>query len=378
MKYLSIFFTLSLLLLVVTATFNRIIDPYGLFWSPVFTGINEKKVYSTNRSQITKELFAEKIDVDIILIGNSRIEMGFDDQSSHFSNKTVYNFASPGISLETQVARASYAMETMQRLDTIYISLDFIDFLIYSDKPLSKRPELITSEVNHTLSYYLSLNTTIDSVKTIYNQDVLGNHINKSGTHYPEDYIATIKYEGIMQLYKQKLQQVKRMMSNSQIRLLDESGQSSKIKLLRDFLKKARIMNIEVKAFINPYQVSYLHVIKDSGKLALFSEWKRKLTTVFLEEKHPLFDFSIINPETKEKVSYDENHKIPTYFWEPAHYTMRLGEKLLDDLNKNGSELIIGRLLTTANIDDILSETKYELNNNKESWNKLQHQLDLN
>lgn len=377
MHYNTKFIISTLLLLLAVASFNRLVDPYGLFWNPVYEGINKKKTLATNRARITKELYIKTINPEVVLIGNSRIEMGFDATNSAFSGQRVYNFASPGLSFETQIARAYYALNHIDDLKEIYLSLDFIDFLLYADKVKKTAPKLITANSNGTLSYYLSLQTTIDSLKTLFTQNSTANHIDVNGTHIPEDYISIIKFEGITQLYKQKLQQIKNIMNNPRIRLYDEQGYSPHFELLNAFLNSAKERGITLKAFINPYQITYVHVVADANRLTMFGNWKKELTTIFADYETPLIDFSSINEFTLEQVSSEQKHSIPDYFWEPAHYTATLGDIMLRDLNKNTGDLSAGHELTPANIDVTLQTLSNALDNKADSWQQLQSQLGL-
>lgn len=377
MYYITKFIIITLSLLVAVCSFNRIIDPYGLFWSPVYDGINKKKTLATNRARVTKELYIKNLNPEIVLIGNSRIEMGFNAKNSVFIGQQVYNFASPGLSFDTQIARAYYAMEGISGLKEIYLSLDFIDFLLYADKAEKSEPKLITADSNGTISYYLSLQTTVDSLKTLFTQESIANNIDVNGTHIPEDYINIIKYEGITQLYKQKLQQIKRIMEDPRIRIHDKLGYSPHFELLSAFLSSAKEQGISVKAFINPYQITYLHVIADAEKMTLFDNWKIELTRRFSDSGTPLVDFSGISEFTLEHVSYKNNNTIPAYFWEPAHYTATLGDIMLEDLNSNGTNLLAGNKLTPTNIDLILKKTSNALNSNAEAWQQFKMQLGL-
>ncbi|PIE37693.1 MAG: hypothetical protein CSA53_05280, partial [Gammaproteobacteria bacterium] len=145
MNYLRLFFITCLMTLGLCAAVNWFVDPYGMFWSPRVTGVNTHKIEAGKRSRTIKPERLAKLNPEIALIGNSRIEMGIAAESPHFGNTFVYNAGIPGIKLRRQYDLAREQIDNNPNLKSLIVSLDYLDFLypqsafLDTNSPLQKQ-----------------------------------------------------------------------------------------------------------------------------------------------------------------------------------------------------------------------------------------------
>lgn len=376
MSYLMRLLFAFVLVLSASALVNWFVDPYALYWSPAIDGINAKKIKSSERGRQTKSYRIEQLQPDIVIVGNSRVEMGLDDRYAGFAGLEVYNYASPGIGLLHQLNRAYTQLQNNPNLTTLYLSLDFLDFL--SRNPTDSAAELeVLQESFNSLQFLLSLNTLVDSASTLIGQDTRQNHINRQGTHIAESYLEIVHHEGLNVLFKQKLSEVANRL-DSPLYLFDDKGNNHYLKLLQELIDESARKHVELKLFINPYHASYLHVISEAGYFDLYLSWKQMLAALDIPAgKMAILDFSGFNHYTDEKVNLQEPHKAMSWFWEPAHYRPSLGVVMLDALNEVGSEEGFSRALNQASIKDIIEQDKAGLAASLPEWQKLKAGLRL-
>jgi hypothetical protein len=376
MNYLKHFIISLIVMSVTIGSFNWFVDPYGLYWSPIVTGVNNKKIKSSERGRLTKDYRVLQVAPEILIVGNSRVEMGFDDKSRFFEGHQVYNYASPGIGLETQFNRAFTQIKQNPNLHTIYLSLDFLDFLHSRRKIKPSKLSVIDSDFK-VLSFLMSLMTLTDSVSTLVGQKRQANHINRRGTHIPEDFISITQHEGLTALFRQKLNEIYTRLNRKQLFLIMEDGSSAGIRQLEEVIEQTRKHKIELKLFINPYHYSYLHVLQDSGYFEEYIHWKKLLAQLAGKQSISIIDFSGFNALTSEQVNLAENHNQMAWFWEPAHYKAELGERMLSELNNGNVNPQFGRILSPDNITAIIAEDYLGLDEYQLQWQHLKSGINL-
>ena len=111
--------------------FVVVIDPYNLYNWFKYEGINTKKPDTTRYLEEIKLTEAKHLNPDLIILGNSRAEIGFDPQSSYLINHgySAFNLAIRGSSISTSYRQLNQLIDKGIKPKKILIALDFIDFL---------------------------------------------------------------------------------------------------------------------------------------------------------------------------------------------------------------------------------------------------------
>jgi hypothetical protein len=368
---------------------NWFIDPYGMYWSPQIQGLNLKKVEAGDRGRTIKPKRIIEVMPETVLIGNSRIEMGFSSRSPLFSGQPVYNIGLPGISLGLQAKLAMSQLTDNPKLKTMLLSVDYLDYL-FSPQTFAK-PEDYLAQINTKQSHWqelkqqsfdymsllLSLDTLTSSAKTIAMQGSDANYIEQFGTNIADGYLSILRNEGVDVLFRQKLREVaSRLIDSNQVLYGNDVKINPGFVWLSAIIAKAEEKHVNLIIFINPYHYSYLHQIDDSGHWLAFLEWKRGLANL-VGKDDVIWDFSGFNEYTTENVNLSQPHLAMQWYWEPAHYNAKLGEKMLDIMMVSKEPNEFGRILDAAHITLILQADNIGLAATESSYLHLRKNLKL-
>ncbi|MFC6438686.1 hypothetical protein [Bowmanella sp. JS7-9] len=373
MNYLLRFVIFGAITLASIGSFNWLVDPYGLYWSPTIHGFNAKKTESSERGRQTKGYRLTAIRPQVLIMGNSRVEMGLSTEHPTFSNRRVYNSGIPGLSLDQQYARTIEQINQNPELKEVYLSLDFLDFL-YMDPSVDDGWHPSVAGEFRAINFIFSLDTLTNSVSTIINQQKLANYIDRHGVHIPESYQAILSTEGIRPLFTQKLGSISHQLSNRPLKISADGKHNQGIAMLQYVIDAANAKNITIHLFTNPYHYSYLHTLKDAGYWQKFIEWKILLAHLANKNHLIITDFSGFNKYSLENVDLQQPHKAMNWFWEPAHYRAELGDLMLDELNELAQHGI-GRKLSEESIANIITEDNQNVTKSMERWQKLKQAL---
>lgn len=378
-------------LLVCTAGFNYLIDPYGLFDTPRIAGINAVKPAAANHVRMAKPYQGYDFAPQTVIAGNSRPEMGLDPLNACWPDdaRPVFNMGIPGSSLYMQARSIQHLIAT-GNVRHILWGLDFLDFLgthenskspWNSSRPRSEFEERLKinadgsdnpgykwMRIEDQFKSLLSLDTVKDSLKTIFSQTNPNiSTIRRDGFNPARDYLDIIAWEGQNVLFQQKNDELRKMFSRPDFKLYaDGSNWSQQFESVDRLLDIAAQHDIRVTLFINPYHADYLSTLEMTGHWANFEIWKRNLLSLATKYGFTLWDFSYINTRIVEKVPAPGDKKtMLKWFWEPAHYKREYGNLMLSrmldlpcDSNESQST---GTLLTEANIDGHLIDTRDDM-----------------
>lgn len=393
MKYIKLFSLYVFLLLASIGLFNWFIDPFAMYWSPQIEGINQKKPQASNRIRVTKPFRVAQTKPEILIMGNSRTELGISPHNDIFAGKRVYNLSLAGATFHSQIDHIYHAMHQNDDLSTIIFGLDFFDFLvtefgnetdnqetsyghrIYSAKGWQDKKAYYLE----LLSLFYSLDTLKSSIATLAQQGTEIDSIDSLGFNNAHSYHKIMRAEGKIPLFKQKLAFVDNKLSQKAWRIDSKDGEtiSPKFDKLLQLMRVSKTKGIALKLFINPYHYTYLHKISEQGYFDLYLTWKRKLTT-FIDSQDQqnvtLIDFSGFNKFTLESENFNNPFDSMKWYWEPAHYKKQLGDIILDSIY-NSSTSVFGTKLSTNNIDSIITQEQLDLNDSLVLWRNVNDNL---
>ena len=393
MNYLKTLFVSCISALLLAAGFNWFIDPYAMYWSPLIENINQLKPEAGNRSRTSKPYVLSKITPHTVIVGNSRVEMGFDPSNTLFNGK-AFNSALPGIGFNQQIASALHQIEANPELEHIVLSLDYLDFL-YSpaelNTALSELTKLYEQRLNRSNLYttnadiakmLFSLDTIFSSVSTIAKQGSVASSLTPLGFNTAQTFVTTVKHEGKGPLFKQKLGSIVERIKNKNLRHINMQWGAfgPKFAHLETLLKQANNNNVRLSIFINPYHISYLHLLNEMGYWEDFILWKTHLAEFFQSQSSARFtawDFSGINNYTAEPIGLDEPNTEMLRFWEPAHYKASLGELMLTSLLTNTKNDALMLDLTLPSAQSKIQLDSLRLKQTQNEWLALKNNLGL-
>ncbi|WP_094672521.1 hypothetical protein [Hydrocoleum sp. CS-953] len=165
-------FLLSVFFPVVTVgVFNIFVDPYDVFNTPNFLGINHLKPRKDNTDRLNKAIDIIRIKPVTVLIGSSITKQGLDPNHPAFNNEQpVYNLGLNSANIYELRPYIEHVFANQKELDLIILGLDFFmfDTLLknranFSENRLEKRHISSTDLLNISLS----LNAFLPSTETV-------------------------------------------------------------------------------------------------------------------------------------------------------------------------------------------------------------------
>jgi len=354
-RFLRILAAAFLLVCILGAGVNYLVDPYSLFGSRRIPGFNELKPAAAERGRVIKPYMASRAKPKVVIGGNSRPEMGLNPRSTCWEDidQPVFNMGIPGAGVFMQTRYVQHAVES-GKAQRVLLGVDFFDFLVDASKPTGDidwdhlgeafdgRLNLDAREGGGTpmtlqraediLSGLFSLAALVDSIVTITSQ-----HDKNAATRHEDgfnpglDYRPIIRNEGQAVLFSQKNLELRKQLQQDNLGVLDvHGGQTVSLLALRRFLDWADTREVDVVLFINPYHSDYLVQIEMAGKWSLLEDWKRQLASIATEHDVPLWDFNAFDQYSTESPPLPKDKQTElNWFWEPAHYRHELGDLML-------------------------------------------------
>ena len=364
-RYLIWMLATALLLILSAGAFNLVIDPYGVFNLVAIEGVNAKKAYAYTHKRLAKERRALRLQPNTVLLGNSRIDVGFNPQSPAWpaEMQPVANIGIPGEGMDGIVRAYSLAVRKMQP-NAIVVGLDFFDFLSASPpapgERLSRQDSYDGELLPHLPETVFSTTATIDSLLTIKAQrERDSTAMTAAGFNPMQNYKAIVRREGQWPMVLEKDKLHVRYLETRPAAFLQPNGvPAAPLVYLRDILEDAARRDLRVEVVLYPFHAHFLETLHLSGRWALFEAWKREVLSVWLSVKNSapgwpstLWDFSVYDPLTTEAAPLpDHKDRRMDWYWEAGHFKAELGDKMIAQMTgtaPNG----FGVRLTAASLD---------------------------
>lgn len=354
-RYNWMFLGAALMPVLTVGMFNIIVDPYDVFNTPNFLGINHSKPRKDNSDRLFKATDIIRIKPVTILIGSSRTKQGLDPNHPGLKNEQpAYNLALNGINLYELRRYLEHAIANQRKLDLVILGLDFFMFNTFvenqptfSEKRLEKQQIFLDDFINVTFSsdaLLASQETIVDS--QINPPDNIGYGDNgfmpyrnpdpeKTQWRFESNIKVYYQFNGKYQLSTQFLDELKKVV---------ELCQKYQIKLI---------------PFISPSHATQWEAIRATGEWSTFEEWKRKVV-----KTTPVFDFSGYNSITTEPIHNDMEN-----YTDNSHYTPKVGDLILNrilDYQEADVPNDFGILINPENIESHLEKIRKD----REVWAK--------
>lgn len=343
-SYIYTFFITIFLLLSVFGVGNYLIDPYGIWGNKCWENINCRKTQAGKKIYLTKANQWKHADFSGLIMGNSRTELGMDPSDFPLTSDTFYNLSIRGSSLPST---AIYFQNIVRNKDINHILLG-IDFFSFRERPgvdsqwPPSLPEYLPYDVygkavphyaynqfSNSLVSLVSLQTTIDSLLTLFNQGRLVSYLEADGYEQSLVFTEMTNNEGARAIFEHDLGTLDTKFNGVEYQLYDDNGISRSFEALNLIVALAKEHNIKLSIMINPVHATYLKKLSATGHFELYLSWKKELvahlTSIDFFANYQLFDFSGFHYFNLEKVPLKKGR--PMEFWfEAAHYKPKLGK----------------------------------------------------
>jgi len=354
------------------AVFNAAIDPYGIFDAPRIAGLNAIKPRPDAWLPDIKQTIAAKRAPQVLILGNSRAEIGFDPDSEPLQTRRAepYNMAVPGLGLAANLAMLQKIGDSA-RPKLLIVGVEFLDFLNTRAAAQSARPEASKWQPT-ALSFkaLFTLQATRDSLNTLRLQ-----HVRYPATLTPLgfnplwDYEEIAQREGYYAIFAQRGRE-----SGKALRLKADSlpaGEpldQAEFSALRAALDDAARWKSEVHLVIYPYHAQLLLMLDDVGLWRAFEEFKRQLVLEADRARSvgcnvTVWDFSGLSRYAVQPIParQDRPGESPWY-WEAGHFKKELGDLMLKRLLQGQvNEADFGQVIDGKNIEQHLVHQRLDL-----------------
>jgi hypothetical protein len=354
-------------------------DPYRLFGTPALEGLTALKPRSYQQLLMAKTVLLDRARARTLLLGNSRVENGFDPDSrvwpAHM--QPVFNAGLPGYDMAMAERMLDEALADGGGLKTVILEADFPDFLRPSvaadyERPLSDDEKRLKVDRDGArngartiqlgqdwLHAALTLDALYDSAVTLLNQNPrFGATMTPAGFNPLREYELEVRRIGYEGLFAQKEAAYRLQMGRAFHADFRHPEQSENFRFLRRIIQKAAKNDIKLLIFVPPYHARFLQIVRDQGLWPEFENWKRALVQVVAANAGPgvdveLVDFSGPSPFVAELVpSKGDTGSAMRWYWEPGHYKSALGDEVLKRLITGQGAF--GETLSPATIEAVL------------------------
>ncbi|GEA02410.1 hypothetical protein KUL17_13070 [Alteromonas sp. KUL17] len=346
-RYVTLVAFFTLILLVSVATINYFINPYLVFTSPRIEGINAIKADISNYIRQAKTYHPLNQKIDTLLVGNSRIEMGFNPTHRCLSSAT-YNLGIPGASVEMQVAFALNVLRQNDKVERVIMSLDFTDFI--QEKGRSPRsnfsyggqdsllffidgqpnPDYWFHQLKDKYMALLSLDVTTSSIKTLLLQRDSSANRTEQGFNPALELANSTQVEGPHRIFEHTKSMLKDILHNKAYEPVSFEANVN-FRALQAIIDYTKANSIKLTLFVNPLHDSFYQIIDEAELNDDLTMWKTDINAFVAKNQlgEHFYDFGKIEGITDEPYPTAKQVEPLSWFWEPAHYNEKLGDKLI-------------------------------------------------
>lgn len=358
---------------------NGIVDPHGLHRWMELDGTNRLKPRANQSPEAFKYRSIDVLTPRSLLLGNSRVEMGWDPQDlprERFG--AVVNAAVPGSGLETMIALTDHAW-IRSRPAHLLVGLEFFDCLAKGPRPAAGEamPSAWSSNQDPTtfflrrtraaLEDLLSLDTAADSITTLLLQrSPDAAHVRNDGFQTARDYPAIARIDGVRKMFVQRESETIRIRLGGPRSVRYEDGSPSTcFDALETLLARAGVRQQTVLLATYPYHARLLEIIAQAGFEPAYEDWKRELTRIVDRARSAgvsveLRDFGGYHAYAREPIARPGRpERVMQWYWESGHFKASLGARMLGVMTgAEPSQAGFGEVMTTASIETLLARSR--------------------
>jgi hypothetical protein len=384
--YLTIFACTFGILCAAAVALTVGVDPYYVFGSPRVSGWNQLKPAAYDRAVAAKTYLLERDQPRTLLLGNSRIEVGFNPESSEWpaAMRPVFNAGLSGrdLSISAKILEDALASPGLQH---VMVGVDLLDFLQVDTEtaplgPVDAGPDQERLRVRSdfspnskqflawakdVLAATLTLDAVTDSFITVLAQHrAFATTMTPRGFNPLDEYQAYVKQHGFRDLFDQKQTEYTARFPRYIHPDFIAPYRTRSFRALREIVTTARAHDLEITLIVYPYHAWVMDLLRQNGLWHSLEAWKQALVHVVADldpsQQVRIIDFSGYNLFTTEPVPTlgDINNEVH-YYWEPGHFRPSLGDQIIRRLYGAGNDGF-GRDLTPATIDRVITSIHEE------------------
>lgn len=346
-RYLYWLFVITITGSLVVAIFVLIVDPYRQYNIVQYGGFNVIKPTLERYQNEIKLSQVKRLRPDVLILGNSRAEIGFDPDASVFNQKglSAYNLSIPGIGIETVYQQLLYLTKNDINPKLIILGLEFLDFI---DLPSQQEINAFINPSQHFVeqqskieSWFWQFDSTFSlaSIRDAFRTLTIQNNdeaaiITFRGFNPLNEYKPIARTEGYYRLFQQRAQE------NVRVYLKKAQGLVSPIGLnyLQAIFNLVEENNSKIFLVIYPYHAQILALFEETNLWPLFDQWKHLVVNELSNFNQPstqivLYDYSGYSLYHCERIPpIGDLFSTTRWYWEAGHFKKELGDIILEEI----------------------------------------------
>jgi len=358
--------------------FNWIVDPFDVYRVVRKEGFNACKVSYEHSARLAKVIQVEKYPRPGLVLGSSRAQLGIDMSHPLWDGRGGWNMAVNGANMY-EIRRLLEHAAAVSNLEKAVIGVDFYMFNIYSFKGFGDESYFFTDQNGHRNPWHrlrqnvLTLCTGsafFAGIKTLRKQGPMDNNFSQDGRMLTDrERMKVIQGGG----FNKKFMKVEREFASGGwtpcANRAFSYGDPSGLNMLDEFRKTIDLAvreKIKLYVVISPIHARLLETLHGVGLGAEFEQWKRDMTRIVDkanaksgEAPVEFWDFSGCSVYSTEAVPTDSKRNgVMRWYVDPSHYSVELGNIMLDRLLGKAGESVFGKRLTASSIEAALEEQR--------------------
>ena len=370
-SYSMILLGVVAVLLAVSVAITIAVDPYNYFHGKRWDGINARKPAAYAHAAWAKQQLARRSAPRAVILGNSRMDIGFDPQSPAWPEgaRPVFNLAVPGQSLsgDLENLRKAFAADSPR---LVVIGLDFLDFLYAGsgkETPATGGGALsLLDRMERFTITAMSLTAVSDALSTLRQQgNANAENMTAQGFNPFRQYLTFVRQEGHHAIFLQRnVENFGTYLRKPKSVTGANGALSPDFRTLGQILDWSAARKVQVKLVIYPYHLDILEGFRRTGLWPAFEDWKRRVVRhVETSRKQgtgldvTLWDFSGYHSYATEAVPAPGNTRTHMdWYWEAGHFKSALGNLMLQKMLRPGEavESGFGDVLTMQNVESVI------------------------
>ena len=361
-RYIIVWTSAVLLLLVGAGIFNLAVDPFDVFGVRRIDGFNATKPQASDHTFLAKSHQLARQRPATIVLGSSRPDIAIDPYSKIWPAEfmPVFNFGIPGNEL-FGIGRNLEQAAATGRVKFALIFLEAEAILSANPSNLPWTPPTPFENARDALKSTLTMSALGASLATVLTQRQPDNpDLNERGATSEAGFRGEVRIDGYGELFTQKNDWYLTQARQAARRWVGQEEQlfgpeSPSFLRVREMLGLCRSRNIKPILILAPSHADRLETFAALGLWPAIETIKRGLAS--LGDEAEVWDFMGYDPQTTEAVPRRGDFAGQVqWFWEPAHFKRALGDLILRRIFGEPDDF--GVQLTPVTIDARLAHVR--------------------
>ncbi len=323
--------------------FVVLVDPYGLYGVFTKPGFNSVKPGLTRYQEDIKVAHAKAMQPEVVIVGNSRAEIGFDPQtvSRLAGGRPAYNLAVPGVAIGASVRQLEALQQAGVKPRTVILGIEFLDFVAQRKHTAPGAEALARASGWYPLLWrfdtLFSLQTLADAIETLRIQrDSEAATISPQGFNPLLEYNGHVRNEGHFRIFDQRAREYAKVY----LQRLKPGLRDERLAELDQMLKISGEGGADLRLVIYPYHAQILALFERAGLAPAFDQWKDAVLAhvadarrAYPAARFTVIDFSGYHAFSCEPIPEPGDMRSRTrWYWEAGHFKKELGDVMLSQI----------------------------------------------